>query len=152
MSKDFFDLAFKYAQEAYENDEVPVGAVVVKDGVVIGYGSNSKEKDCSVTSHAEIKAILMAENEINNWRLDNCEIYVTLDPCPMCASAIKQSRIKKIFSAVCNSDSQNSEIISQILEKNDKINQKVIFSTNLDAERSKKLLNSFFRTQRDKKM
>ena len=151
MNKEFFDIAFNYAQIAYENDEVPVGAVIVNNNEIIGYGFNSKERDCSVISHAEIKAISMAEEKINNWRLDECEMYVTLDPCPMCASAIKQARIKKVFSAVNNSDSQNSEIIAQIFEKNDKINQKVIFSTNLDAERAKKILNSFFKTQRDKK-
>jgi tRNA(adenine34) deaminase len=152
MNKNFFDLAFSYAQVAYDNDEVPVGAVIVKDGVILGFGSNSKEKDCFVTSHAEIKAILMAEEKINNWRLDDCEMYVTLDPCPMCASAIKQARIKKVFSAVSNSDPQNCEIITQIFEKNDKINQKVFFSTNMDADRAKKILNSFFKAQRDKKV
>lgn len=151
MNKDFFDVAFDYAQLAYGNNEVPVGAIIVKNNEIIGYGYNSKEKDCSVISHAEIKAIVMAEKNIHNWRLDDCEMYVTLDPCPMCASAIKQARIKKVFSAVSNVDSQNIKIISQIFEKNDKINQKVLFSTNLDADRAKKILNSFFKTQRDKK-
>jgi len=151
MNSNFFDEAFRFAQIAFDDDEIPVGAVIVKDHEIIGYGYNSKEKDHSIISHAEIKAILMAEKVLNNWRLDGCDIYVTLDPCPMCASAIKQARIKKVFSAVSNSDQTNSKIITQIFEKNDKINPKVIFSTNLDAERSKKLLNSFFKTQRDKK-
>lgn len=147
----FFDIAFSYAQMAYNNDEVPVGAIIVKNDEIIGFGFNSKETDGFVTSHAEIKAIMMAEEKNKNWRLDGCEMYVTLDPCPMCASAIKQARIEKVFSAVSNSDPQNCEIISKIFENNDKTNQKVIFSTNQYAERGKKLLNSFFKAQRDKK-
>ena len=152
MNKNFFDIAFNYAQFSYKNNEVPVGAIIVKNNEIIGYGYNSKEEDQSIASHAELKAILMAEKKINNWRLDDCDIYVTLDPCPMCASAIKQARIKNVFSAVSNSDSKNSEIITQIFEKSDKINPPVFFSTNMDAERSKKLLNSFFKAQRGKKI
>lgn len=151
MEKKFFDDAFFYAELAFIEDEVPIGAVVVKNNEIIGYGYNSKEKNGLVIDHAEIKAITMAEKNINNWRLDDCDMYVTLDPCPMCASAIKQARIKNVFSAVSNSDESNSQIITQIFEKNDKINSKIHFSTNNDVERARKILNSFFKAQREKK-
>lgn len=151
MNKKFFDEAFLYAEQAFKSDEVPIGAVIVKNNEIIGFGYNSKEKSGMVIDHAEIKAITMAEKNIHNWRLDDCDLYVTLDPCPMCASAIKQARIKNVFSAVSNSDENNSQIIAQIFEKNDKINSKINFSTNNDAERAKKILNSFFKTQREKK-
>lgn len=151
MNRKFFDDAFFYAEFAFKDDEVPIGAVIVKNDEIIGFGYNSKEKSGLVIDHAEIKAITMAEKKINNWRLDECDMYVTLDPCPMCASAIKQSRIKNVFSAVSNSDENNSQIITQIFEKNDKINAKINFSTNNDAERAKKILNSFFKMQREKK-
>ena len=151
MNKEFFDKAFFYAQKAFEENEVPIGAVIVKNNEIIGFGYNSKEKSGSVIDHAEIKAIVMAEKNLHNWRLEDCDIYVTLDPCPMCASAIKQARIKNVFSAVSNSDENNSQIIAQIFENNDKINSKINFSTNNDAERAKKILNSFFVIQREKK-
>ena len=148
MNRKFLDLAFKYAEKAYKYDEVPIGAVIVKDNKIIGYGYNKKEKKKSVLEHAEISAIKMAEKKIDNWRLNDCDIYVSLDPCPMCASAIKQARIKNVYSALTNLDNNNFEIISQIFKK-DKVNPSVNFVTNLDSEVSKKILNSFFKKQRN---
>lgn len=77
--------------------DIPVGAVIVKDGLVISSACNQKEVQNDVTSHAEILAIRKAEQVLNNWRLDGCEMYVTLEPCPMCAWAIIQSRIKTVY-------------------------------------------------------
>ncbi len=149
MNQNFMDLAFKYAKKAFENDEVPIGAVIVKDNKVISFGYNSKESEKSVLCHAELIAIEKAEKYLNNWRLDGCDMYVTLDPCPMCASAIKQSRIHSIYSAVENSDKEYSLIINNILKK-DKTNPEVKLFTNLDVNKSKILLNSFFELQRNK--
>ena len=149
MDTIYFDTAFKYAQKAYNNNEVPVGAIIVCNNKIIGYGYNKKEKTNDVLAHAELNAIKMASKKINNWRLDNCEMYVTLDPCPMCASAIKQSRIKKVYSALSNLDDNNLNIILEIF-KADKNNSKVLFETNLFPEKSKLLLNSFFLERRDK--
>lgn len=78
-------------------DEIPVAAVIVKDGNVIASAVNKKEAENDVTSHAEILAIRDAETKLNNWRLDECEMYVTLEPCPMCAWAILQSRLKAVY-------------------------------------------------------
>jgi tRNA(adenine34) deaminase len=77
--------------------DIPVGAVIVKDGKVISSAFNTKEKDKDITSHAEILAIRKAEQVFGNWRLDNCDMYVTLEPCPMCGWAILQSRIKNLY-------------------------------------------------------
>lgn len=91
----FMQLAIEEANKS--NGDIPVGAVVVKDGKVISSACNTKEKDNDITSHAEILAIRKAEKLLNNWRLDGCELYVTLEPCPMCGWAILQSRIKSVY-------------------------------------------------------
>ena len=149
MNRKFLDLAFKYAKKAYRNNEVPIGAVIVKNNEVIGYGYNQKEKKNSVLEHAEIMAIRKASKRINNWRLDDCDIYVTLDPCPMCASAIKQSRIKNIYSALSNLDKENEKVVVDILKK-DKTNPEVNLISNIEPDKSKNILNSFFNIKRDK--
>ena len=131
MKKEFLDLAIKYAYKAYRIKEVPVGAVIVKDNEIIGFGYNKKEKNNSVLEHAELNAIKMAQKKLNNWRLNDCDIYISLDPCPMCASAIKQARIKNVYSALSNSDLNNLQIITEIFKK-DKINPEVNFISNLN--------------------
>ena len=114
---------------------------------IIGVGYNVKEEKQSVLAHAELIAIKQASKKLNNWRLDNCDIYVTLDPCPMCASAIKQARIKSVFSACENSYTKNFDILNSIFKK-DSTNSEVNFITNLDVEKSKKILSDFFKKQR----
>lgn len=85
-------------EEAGKTDgDIPVGAVIVKNGQVIAKAHNTREKDNDITSHAEILAIRQVEKSVNNWRLDGCELYVTLEPCPMCGWAILQSRVKKVY-------------------------------------------------------
>ena len=77
--------------------DIPVGAIITQNGKIISHACNNKEKTTDITGHAEILAIRNAEKTLNNWRLDNCEMYVTLEPCPMCAWAIIQSRIKTVY-------------------------------------------------------
>lgn len=149
MNKDFLDLAFFYAEKAYSANEVPIGAVIVKNNEVISYGFNKKEENKSVLAHAELIAIAEASKKLNNWRLEECDIYVTLDPCPMCASAIKQARIKNVYSALNNADSNNLPLILDVFST-DKVNSSVNFVSNLDSERSKILLSNFFKKQREK--
>ena len=93
--KDFMKLAIAEGKKVEK--DIPVGAVIVKDGEVIATGFNTKEQDNDVTSHAEIIAIRKAEKILNNWRLEDCDLYVTLEPCPMCGWAILQSRIRTVY-------------------------------------------------------
>ena len=88
--------ALRLAQCAAQNGEVPVGAVIVKDGEIIATGANRRENDQSPTAHAEIIAIQEASKSLGSWRLDGCTLYVTLEPCPMCMGAIINSRIGKV--------------------------------------------------------
>lgn len=89
--------AIKQARKAAAEDEVPVGAVIVLDGKILCRAHNKKEKKNNATSHAEIEAISKASKLLHNWYLENCELYVTLEPCAMCAGAIINSRIKKLY-------------------------------------------------------
>lgn len=96
MESRFMTRAIELARIAAEQGEVPVGAVVVKDGRIIGEGYNMRESKKNALSHAETEAINAACNYLNDWRLDNCTIYVTLEPCPMCAGAIVNARIREV--------------------------------------------------------
>ncbi len=93
----FMRLAIEQAQTAAALGEIPVGAVVVKDGQVIGRGYNRREVDASAIAHAEVLAIEDACKHLGTWRLTDCELYVTLEPCPMCAGAIINSRIRRVI-------------------------------------------------------
>ena len=96
MKREFMLEAIKLAKIAANEGEVPVGAVIVKDGKIIAKGRNEREKKQNALSHAEIEAINNACNTLGSWRLEGCEMYVTLEPCPMCAGAIINSRIKTL--------------------------------------------------------
>ena len=96
MNKEFMYKALKLADIAAKNGDVPVGAVLVKDGEIIGSGYNRREVDLNPTAHAEIEAIKQGAEALGGWHLEDCELYVTLEPCPMCAGAIINSRIKKV--------------------------------------------------------
>lgn len=95
MKPDFMQQAITLAKTTKQ--DVPIAAIIVKDNKIIAKAVNEREKKRNATLHAEIVAINEASKVLNNWHLDNCEIYVTLEPCPMCASAILQARIKKIY-------------------------------------------------------
>lgn len=97
MKNDYMKEAIIEAQKAYELDEVPVGAVVVKDGKIISRAHNMRETLKKPSAHAEILAIDIAAEIVENWNLSDCDLYVTLEPCPMCAGALLQSRIRKIY-------------------------------------------------------
>lgn len=142
----YMDLAIKEAQNS--KGEIPVGAVIVKDGEVIASAFNQKEKDNDVTSHAEIVAIRKAENVLNNWRLDDCDMYVTLEPCPMCGWAILQSRIKNLYfgSFDVNYGAFSSKIDLRSLSTGSKLN---VYG-GLNENECDKLLEKFFKDLRCK--
>lgn len=97
MKREFMQMAILEAEKAAKMGEVPVGAVIVKNGEVIAAGYNQREKKQNALSHAEIEAINTACQKLGTWRLDDCEMYVTLEPCPMCTGAIINARIKTVI-------------------------------------------------------
>lgn len=97
MDTEIFNILMENTNKSLENNDVPVGAVIVKDGMVLAFGYNTREKDQNVLGHAEINAILEAQKILNNWNLSSCDLYVTLVPCSMCLEIIKQSRIDNIY-------------------------------------------------------
>jgi tRNA(adenine34) deaminase len=97
MKSNYLDEALKLAREAAIHDEVPVGAVVVCDSQIIGFGRNDREEVQNAIGHAEIRAIESASKKSGSWRLNDCDLYVTLEPCPMCLSACQQARIRRVI-------------------------------------------------------
>ena len=97
MQEIFMRQALALAREAAAAGEVPVGCVVVREGVVVGRGRNRREEKRSAASHAEMEAIAQANQALGSWRLEDCELYVTLEPCPMCAGAVINARIAQIY-------------------------------------------------------
>ena len=149
MNLEYMELAFKEAEKAFKCGEVPVGAVIVKNGKIIAKTHNKKEKTHCAVNHAEILAIKLASRKLRNWRLEDCDIYITLEPCPMCASALKQARIKNVYSAISNKDENNNFLIKKIFET-DKVNAAVNFINELSVEKSETLLQKFFVSRRKK--
>ena len=98
----YMKAAIRQAKKAYALDEVPIGCVIVQDGKVIGRGYNRRNTDKSTLSHAEITAIRKASKKLNDWRLEECTLYVTLEPCQMCAGAIVQARVKEVVIGAMN--------------------------------------------------
>ena len=143
---DFMKEALKEAEKAKSLGEVPVGAVIVKDGEIISRGYNRREMLNSVLAHGEIMAIDEATKVLNNWRLDGCSMYVTLEPCPMCAGAILQSRISKLYIGTFDPVSGAAGSVINILE-NDNLNKWTNVKWCYDEECSSVLIN-FFKERR----
>lgn len=97
MQEAYMRAALALAEEAAAAGEVPVGCVIVRDGVIVGRGRNRREEKQSALSHAETEAIAQANAALGSWRLEGCELYVTLEPCPMCAGAILNARISRVY-------------------------------------------------------
>ena len=95
--EEYMTMALELAREAAAAGEVPVGCVIVKDGVVIGRGRNRREEKQAIFSHAEMEAMARANESLGSWRLEDCDLYVTLEPCPMCAGAIINGRVRRVF-------------------------------------------------------
>lgn len=148
MDLKYMDMAIEEAKKAFEEDEVPIGCVIVKNNQILALTHNRKEQMNSATKHAEILAIEEASSKLNNWRLDGCDVYITLEPCPMCASALKQARVSHIFCGLSNSDFRNYEIVLKILES-DKNNASVPVINDLAVEKVDKIMKDFFRNRRN---
>lgn len=152
MHEKYMKLALKEAQKAYDKKEIPVGAVIVKDGKVIARAHNLKEIKNDTTKHAEILTIQKASKKLGCWRLEDCEMYVTLEPCSMCAGALIQSRIKKVYIGTMDYKTGACGSVLNLL-KDFKFNHNVEVETGILAEDCEKILKDFFKELRsDKKI
>lgn len=143
MQEYFMNEALKEAKKAYKKLEIPVGAVIVKDGEIIAKAHNIKEEKKDTTKHAEILAIQKASKKLNSWRLTDCEMYVTLEPCPMCAGAIIQARMKKVYIGTMDPKTGACGSVFNLF-KDYKFNHNVEFETGLLNSECEKILKDFF--------
>ena len=150
MEEKFMREALKEAKKAYDKLEVPVGCVIVKDGKIIARGHNLKETKQDTTKHAEMIAIQKASKKLNSWRLIDCEMYVTLEPCSMCAGAIIQSRIKKIYIGTLDEKTGAVGSILNLLEDYT-FNHKVEVETGILKTDCENILKEFFKELRKAK-
>lgn len=149
MGKEEFMMeAFKEAKLAFDEGEVPVGAIIVKDGQIVGRGHNRKEHTLDISSHAEIEAIRDAAKNLGKYYLIGCSIYVTLEPCLMCASAIAQSKISSLYYGA--DDLAEGAISSHHYIFDDpSIKNRPLVYKGFMAKESESLLKSFFEDKRD---
>ena len=150
MSDDskYMKLAIKEANKAFNKNEIPVGAVIVLNNKVIARAHNLKDSTGVVTNHAEIIAIQKANKLIGDWRLNNAIMYVTLEPCPMCASAIQQSRIYKVVYGTSSHNNHNTKLIRSIFNGENGNNQVILEKNNYFTTECKKILTNFFQNIR----
>lgn len=142
----YMNIAYKEALKASNKDEIPVGAIIVKDNKIIARAHNERESKMNVLKHAEITVIDKACKKISNWRLLGCTIYVTMLPCPMCASAINQSRISKVVYGTIP-DNVNYSLIEEILNDK-KYGQPVEIVGNVLKDECSKIIKDFFQKKR----
>lgn len=148
VDEKFMRVALKEAKKAYSKLEVPIGCVITYDNKIIGKAYNKRNTLKDATSHAEILAIKKANKKINDWRLEDCTIYITLEPCQMCAGAIVQSRIKRVVIGAMNPKAGCCGSILNILNLKE-FNHQCLVSTKVLENECKTLLSSFFRDLRD---
>ena len=144
----FMQIALELAREAAAEGEVPVGAVVVRDGEVIGTGRNRRETIKNALAHAELEAIDNACRHLGGWQLVGCTLYVTLEPCPMCAGAIINSRIERVVQGAMNPKAGSCGSLINLFDVSYNHRPEVI--SGICAEESSSLLKSFFHTLRNK--
>ena len=149
-SERFMREAIKEAKKAELIDEVPIGCVIVKDGKIISRGHNVRESKQSPIGHAEIQAINKAAKKLNSWRLECCDIYITLEPCIMCSGAIIQSRIRNIYFGAYDPKGGALGSSINVLEANN-INHHPNVVAGLLQEECSSLLTNYFKSKRAKK-
>jgi tRNA(adenine34) deaminase len=139
--------ALKLAHEAALRNEVPVGALVVRDGQIVGRGINLRETHCDATKHAEMDAIIEACKTLGTWRLTGCELYVTLEPCLMCAGAIYQARIDKVWFGAFDPKGGAMGSLYKVHE-DDRLNHRLPAVGGILGEECGSILKEFFRKKR----
>lgn len=140
VDKKYINELLSESKKALSLGEVPIGSIIVKNGIIISKAHNLKEKAKNPCKHAEIIAIDKASKKLKDWRLNDCELYTTLFPCPMCAGAIQQARIKKIYYIKDSSNDSINDISLSILD-NDFLNHRVVVEK---IEYNDNILDDFF--------
>lgn len=146
---DFMKYALRLAHQSADEGEVPVGAIVVCDGKIVGEGRNRREIVKNALHHAEIEAIDNACKKLGGWRLWKCDLYVTLEPCPMCAGAIINSRIKNVYFGA--TDEKNGAVVSVARLFDMNFTHKPLYEGGIMGEECAKILSDFFKDLRKKK-
>lgn len=146
----FMKEALKEAKKAYDKEEIPVGAIIVKNNKIIARAYNKKEEKMDTTKHAEILAIQKASKKLKSWRLTDCDMYVTLEPCSMCAGALIQSRIRKVFIGTMDPKTGACGSVLNLLEDY-KFNHKVQIESGIMEKECESILKEFFKYLRIKK-
>lgn len=146
----FMKAALKEAQKAYALDEVPIGCVIVRDHKIIARGYNRRNTDKNSLAHAELAAIKKASKKTGDWRLEDCTLYVTLEPCQMCAGAIVQCRMGRVVIGAMNPKAGCAGSILDLLHV-DKFNHQVETDRGVLEEECSQMLQTFFRQLREKK-
>jgi len=146
----FMKQAIRQAKKAYAIGEVPIGCVIVHDGKVIGRGYNRRTIDKNTLAHAEIQAIRKACKKMNDWRLEECTMYVTLEPCQMCSGAIVQSRMTRVVIGCMNPKAGCAGSILNLLQM-EEFNHQVELETGVLEEECSQMMKSFFKELRDAK-
>ncbi|WP_314046485.1 tRNA adenosine(34) deaminase TadA [uncultured Granulicatella sp.] len=150
QEKEFFMReALKEAQKAYDQEEVPIGAVVVLNGEIIGRGHNLREKEQDATLHAEIKAIRQANQHLGSWRLEDCELFVTLEPCPMCSGAMILARMKRVVFGAFDPKAGTAGTFMNLLQDS-RFNHQVEVEQGVLEEECQEILRSFFKGLRER--
>lgn len=144
----FMNLALKEAYKALSKEEIPIGAVIVKDGKIIARGHNLRETKTNSLMHAEIVCIDKACKKLKNFRLIDCDLYVTLEPCLMCAGAIQQARLRKVYFGA--SDEKYGAVKSKVNAFELPSNHKVEFEDGILEKECSQIITSFFKRLRDK--
>ena len=148
MEEKFMEEALKEAKKAYEKEEIPVGAVIVKNGKIIARAHNLKETKNSAIAHAEILAINKANKKLNSWRLTDCDMYVTLEPCTMCMGAIILSRLRNLYIGAL--DEKTGACGSFINLSEYKFNHAVAIEKGILKDKCEYILKDFFKKLRQK--
>lgn len=150
QEKEFFMReALKEAQKAYDQEEVPIGAVVVLNGEIIGRGHNLREKEQDATLHAEIKAIRQANQHLGSWRLEDCELFVNLEPCPMCSGAMILARMKKVVFGAFDPKAGTAGTFMNLLQDS-RFNHQVEVEQGILEDECKEILQQFFKGLRER--
>lgn len=142
--------AIKQAKKAYEKEEIPVGAIIVKNHKIIARAYNEKEYKLDTTKHAEILAIQKASKKLQSWRLTDCDMYVTLEPCSMCAGALIQSRIRKVYIGTMDAKTGACGSVVNLLQDYP-FNHQVEVETGVLQKECEQILKQFFQELRKKR-